>query len=253
MKVPNKILVPHIQPGQTFKVIGLGGVGGIVARYLSVFLRDYPCRLVMIDGDEFEPGNASRMLFNGLGNKATVIANELMSNAGDSAGRNMSLLAINSYVNKNNIKQLIQTGDILIMAVDNHTTRKLVNDYCAKLKTIVLISGGNDGMEEADGKVHRGTYGNVQIYIREKGKDRSPSLVKYHPEIGDPKDKHPDDKSCGDLMVSVPQILFTNMQVATSILNTVLLYTSGELHYSEVAFDVADALMQPVPIPAPKL
>jgi len=253
MKVPNKILVLKIQPGQTFKVIGLGGVGGIVARYLSVFLRDYPCRLVMIDGDDFEPKNASRMLFNGLGNKAAVIAHDITTNGGDSAGRNMSLLAINSYINKKNIKKLIQNGDILIMAVDNHTTRKLVNDYCAKLKNVVLISGGNDGMEEADGNVHRGTYGNVQVFIREKGKDRSPSLVKYHPEIADPKDKHPDEKSCGDLVVSVPQILFTNMQVAVSILNTVLLYLSGELHYSEVAFDVADAVMQPVPIPAPKL
>jgi predicted ThiF/HesA family dinucleotide-utilizing enzyme len=250
-KVPNKILVPAIKPGQTFKVIGLGGVGGIVARYLSVFLRDYPCRLVMIDGDDFEPNNARRMLFNNIGNKAHVIANDLIANAGDSS---VSLLAIPEYVSKKNIKKLIQTGDIVIMAVDNHTTRKLVNDYCAKLKNMVLISGGNDGMEEdRNGKVHRGTYGNVQVYIRVNGHDRSPSLVKFHPEIADPKDKHPGDLSCGELVVGTPQILFTNMQVACSMLHTVLLYTSDELHYSEVAFDVADAVMQPIPIPAPRL
>ena len=56
-----------------------------MARYLSVFLRDYPCRLVMIDGDDFEPNNARRMLFNNIGNKAHVIANDLIANAGDSS------------------------------------------------------------------------------------------------------------------------------------------------------------------------
>ena len=41
----------------TIKIVGLGGVGSIVARYLAVFLAslEQPLRLVLIDGDTFEP------------------------------------------------------------------------------------------------------------------------------------------------------------------------------------------------------
>ena len=55
-------LRPRVEHGATFKIIGLGGVGGIVARYLTTFLAslDAACRLVLIDGDEFEEKNATR-------------------------------------------------------------------------------------------------------------------------------------------------------------------------------------------------
>ena len=54
--------------GLTVRLIGLGGIGGIVARYTSIFLASLRCEsnLLLIDGDEFEPKNASRMLFQQL-------------------------------------------------------------------------------------------------------------------------------------------------------------------------------------------
>jgi hypothetical protein len=141
----------------------------------------------------------------------------------------------------------------VILAVDNHATRKLVNDYCsAQLKDVCLISGGNSGVvSEPGGRVQRGTYGNVQIYLRRDGTDASPSLSRFHPEIANPADRHPLEKNCTELVMTVPQILFTNMQVATSMLASLWLHLCGALHYSEVAFDLADALMRPVPLPAP--
>jgi hypothetical protein len=235
---------------ETVKLIGLGGVGGIVARYLSVFLAAQPLgtRLVLIDGDAFEPSNASRMLFGECGNKAAVLREELLPRIADSP---LTLLAIEEFVTPANIEQLLQDGDVVIMAVDNHATRKLVNDYCARqLRNVCLISGGNDGVsQEPDGRNHRGTYGNVQVYWRRDGADMSPSLSRYHPEIAEPSDKHPLEKDCSELVTTVPQILFTNMLVATSILGTFWLHFCDALHYSEVAFDLADALMRPVPIP----
>ena len=167
----------------------------------------------------------------------------------------LTLLAIEEYVTAENISRLIHEGDLVILAVDNHATRKMVNDYCAtQLRNVCLISGGNDGVSASpSGRVHRGTYGNVQIYLRRDGQDASPSLARYHPEIAQPSDKHPLDKSCTELVASVPQILFTNLLVATSILGSFWLYLCGELHYSEAAFDLADAVMRPVPLPAPRL
>ena len=253
MKPPAQLLHPDLPDGSTVKIIGLGGVGSIVARYLAIFLASLQrdVRLVFIDGDEFEQGNSTRMIFGSFGNKAVVVQEELGPRFTDSS---LSILAIEEFITPDNIARLIQSGDILILCVDNHATRKLVNDHCAQLADITLLSGGNDGVEQtASGKLRRGTFGNVQIYLRRNGVDASPSLTRYHPEIAEPADKLPTDKSCTDLIASVPQILFANMTVATCLLNTLLLQLSGALHYSELAFDIADGLMRPTPIPAPKL
>ena len=243
---------PSVAPGLSVKLIGLGGVGGIVARYMAIFLAAQPVatRLVLIDGDTFDPSNACRMLFGQCGNKAAVLRADLLPHIENSA---LTLLAIEEFVTSQNLERLLGEGDIVILAVDNHATRKLVNDHCAvRLANVCLISGGNDGVLAQPGeKVHRGTYGNVQVYLRRAGADASPSLSRFHPEIAHPTDQHPLEKNCTDLISSVPQVLFTNLLVATSLLGTFWLHLCDELHYSEVAFDLADALMRPVPLPAP--
>jgi molybdopterin/thiamine biosynthesis adenylyltransferase len=238
-------LRPDLPDDATVKVIGLGGVGSIVARYVSVFLGslDRNVRLVLIDGDEFEPANASRMLFSDYGNKADVVRAELRDRLADSS---VSLMAIPEYVTSSNIDRLVRDGDIVLLTVDNHATRKLVSDHAATLENLWLISGGNDGAgKDSSGQRQRGTYGNCQIYIRRGGEDVSPSLSRFHPEIREPADHAPDEESCTELIKSVPQILFTNLAVASSILNAFWLYGCGALHYSELSFDIADGLMRP--------
>ena len=251
---PNQLLEPRIPPYLSVKVIGLGGVGGPVARYLAVFLaaQQVASRLVLIDGDSFEPSNASRMIFGDCGNKAAVLHAELLPRVAESP---LTMLAVEEYVSAENISRLVREEDVVILAVDNHATRKLVNDYCAaQLRNVCLISGGNDGVSALPGaRVHRGTYGNVQVYLRRGGRDASPSLSRFHPEIAQPADHHPSEKSCTEIVASVPQILFTNLLVATSILGSFWLHLCDELHYSEVAFDLADAVMQPVPLPPTNL
>lgn len=241
-KLPKK-LTPQIREGQAFKLIGLGGVGGIVARYGSIFLAALktPCRMVLIDGDSFEPKNASRMFFGDCGNKAEVVRNELLPRFTESQ---LELTAIPEYVTPENIGRLIRSGDIVICCVDNHSTRNLINNHCSlpdgcatSLDNCVVISGGNDGITESE----RGTFGNVQIYIRKDGKDVSHDLAHFHPEIANPKDKLPTDLSCTEALESTPQLMMANMFVASHILNALYLYLSGHLHYEEIAFDVAEA------------
>lgn len=244
-------LRPCVEHGATFKIIGLGGVGGIVARYLTTFLAslDAACRLVLIDGDEFEEKNATRMLFSRCGNKAAVVLEELLPFV-ESA--DLDLDAVEEYVTEENLPRLIREGDVVILAVDNHATRKLVNDYCAsRLEEVCLISGGNDGVgPDGSGRDLRGTYGNVQVYLRAGGEDRSPSLVRFHPEIAEPADQLPTEESCTDLVLSVPQILFTNLATASALCNAVWLHLCGELHYGELCFDIRDGLMRPLDLPA---
>ena len=127
-------------------MIGLGGVGGIVARYLSLFLTclQVPLRLVLIDGDEFEPENAARMAFSRFGSKAEVMCEDLRPFVD---GSMLVLDSVAEYVKPENLPRLIHEQDIVILAVDNHATRKAVGEFCAtKLRNVCLISGGNDGV-----------------------------------------------------------------------------------------------------------
>jgi molybdopterin/thiamine biosynthesis adenylyltransferase len=201
--------------------------------------------MVFIDGDNYEPLNRSRMLYTTPGNKAAVICAELLTHFADSL---LAMAAIQEFVSRTNIERLIHNRDIVILAVDNHATRKLVSDFCSlRLDHVCLISGGNDGIAlDSSHQATRGTYGNCQIYIRSDGRNLSQEITKYHPEIRNPVDQNPSEASCTEMLQSVPQILFTNLAAASAILNAFWLYCCKALHYSELAFDIADGLMRPV-------
>jgi molybdopterin/thiamine biosynthesis adenylyltransferase len=234
-----------------FKVIGLGGVGGIVARYGALYLSalDCPTRMVLIDGDDFEPKNASRMLFATHGNKASVVCEDLCTAVDDSY---LSMVAVEEYITSKNLPRLIREGDTVLLAVDNHATRKLVSDYARdQVSNICLISGGNEGAgKDSTGVVQRGTYGNVQIYLSQDGIDITPSLTQFHPEIENPADQLPNEVSCTEALISTPQILFANLAVASSMLNALWLHLCGALHYPELCFDIHDGRMQTMPLPS---
>jgi hypothetical protein len=249
MRSKKKILKPCLPNPASIKLIGLGGAGGIVARFGALFLASLggETRMVLIDGDAFEPSNASRMIFGAYGNKAAVMRDELRPRFADTA---LSLIAIEEFVTRENIGRLIHDGDVVLLTVDNHATRNLVNAHCAQLTDICLISGGNDGVgKDGSGAVRRGTYGNVQAYVRHFGRDITPALTHHHPEIAHPADRLPTERNCTELLTAIPQILFANLAVASVMLNTLWLYLCGALHYGEAAFDIAEALMRPLPLP----
>lgn len=246
-------LVAHPEDVSSVKIVGLGGTGGIVARYGVAYLAaaGHPARVVLIDGDEFEVRNAERMLFSSCGNKAAVVRHDLLDFVEDT---HVTLSAVEEYVTPENLDRLIREGDVVLLAVDNHATRKLVADHCReRLADVCLISGGNDGVgDDNSGRAQRGTYGNVQIHRRRDGCDVSPPLSAYHPEIETPQDVLPDDVSCSEALISVPQILFTNLAAASAMLNAFFLVACRALDYPEVCFDIAEGRMRPLPLPWPR-
>jgi adenylyltransferase/sulfurtransferase len=245
--------VAHLEDVSSVKIVGLGGTGGIVARYGVAYLAAaaHPARVVLIDGDEFEARNAERMLFSRCGNKAAVVRHDLLDFVEDSY---VTLTAVEEYVTPENLDRLIRDGDVVLLAVDNHATRKLVGDHCReRLNDVCLISGGNDGVgEDTSGRRQRGSYGNVQIHQRCGGRDLSPPLSAYHPEIASPRDALPSDVSCTEALTSVPQILFTNLAAASAMLNSFYLLACRALDYPELCFDVAEGRMRPLPLPWPR-
>lgn len=245
-------LVPRLDELPDVKLIGVGGVGCSLARHGALYLAslDADTRLVLVDGDTFEASNSTRMFFGGDGNKAEVVKQDLVPHL---SNRRLTIEAIGEYVSPGNIDELIREGDAVLLAVDNHATRKLVSDFCAdRRRDVCLISGGNDGVgKDSSGRERRGTAGNCQIYIRRDGADVTPSLAEFHREIANPADRRPDELDCINMLETTPQIAFTNLTVAVSMLNTLWLYLCGVLHYPEITFDIAEGLMRPIRLPLP--
>lgn len=245
--------------GLSVRLVGLGGIGGIVARYLCVYLASlhWPARVVFIDGDTFEFGNAARALFSCFGNKAEVARADLLEHFADSP---LTLVAVDQYLSSENIGHLLPAGghEFVILCVDNHGTRKLVSDYVAGRKgwpgvdDICVISAGNDPVaRDARGRMLQGTYGNCQVFLRRRGRSVTPSLTDLHAEIEAADDRLPGDAGCAEMLDSAPQLLFANLMSASAICNTFWLCLCQRLHYSELIFDVALGRMEPTSVPGP--
>lgn len=207
-------------------IIGLGGVGSILAERMCRFLnyaKDLTADILLVDGDKYEHKNYERQEFTRMGNKADIKSTELQMKFSE-----LRFDICDSFVNEKNIADIIDEGDIVFLCVDNHKTRMIVSNYCKELQDVILISGGNEF-----------TDGNVQIYVRKGRKDLTPDLCAYHPEIANPDDKLPEEMSCEELSKSDPQLYFTNLGVATlmcwSFYNVVI---KEQYERSEVYFDM---------------
>lgn len=226
-----------------YVVIGLGGVGGLVLRLLVPFLHGHhgptdPATVLCVDGDAFEERNRARMWFDDLGPKASVLARELSVPYGD----RVTLLPVPEYVTPQRARHLIQDGDVVLCAPDNHATRRVVERRVARLRNAALFSGGNDGVENG----RTGTFGNVQVYLRAKGRDLTNPLSAFHPEIGRPADRLPTTRGCAAALASAPQLLFTNAAVAAAMLGALYAWREGELDYEEAYLDVLSGRHVPV-------
>ncbi len=223
-----------------YVVIGLGGIGGLLLRLLVPFLHSLgkPSTVLAVDGDQFEPRNRDRMHFAQLGPKALVMAREISQSYADL----VTIVPITRYVTSGNIGRLILDADVVFCQPDNHATRRVVERRCSRLGKVALFSGGNDGVE--DGK--SGTYGNVQIYLRDRGKDITNRLSRFHPEIAHPEDQVPTAQGCGVAFASAPQLLFTNAAVASAMLGAFYAWRCGLLSYEEAYLDITRGSAVPV-------
>ena len=210
----------------SIKIIGLGGVGSVLCEKISRFLNyatNIQASLLLVDGDTYETKNYQRQEFTQMGNKSEIKGGDL-----EDKFPNINLNYYPAYINETNINEVIKTGDIIFLCVDNHKTRMITSKYCNNLNDVTLISGGNEF-----------TDGNVQIYVRKGGKDLTPDLCAYHPEIANPDDKLPEEMSCEELANSEPQLYFTNVWVATlmcgAFYNVVIKNSIGA---SEIYFDM---------------
>jgi molybdopterin/thiamine biosynthesis adenylyltransferase len=230
-------------------IIGLGGIGLFLARALAAFLaglRDAlapedDVNLLLVDGKVYSERHLYRMAVPDFVNKAVAVAEEILRQH-ENPGFNIRYVP--EFVTEKNVGEVIQDGDCVLMCVDNHATRNLVSRHCAEgnLNNVVLISGGNDGVENG----LSGSYGNVQLYIREGGADHTAPLHHFHPEIADPTDRSPAEQGCDES--GVAQLTITNQFAAAVMCATLLrLLARNDARppYDEVAFDILEGIAQP--------
>lgn len=217
-------------------IIGLGGIGEKVVRYLSMFLNFLPgdgTRLLLVDGDSFQERDRNRQWFRQLGNKADAMVSELAPVHG-----RLSYRTVTSFVDENNVSSIIEEQDTVFLCVDNHATRRIVAQHCESLQNVVLISGGNEL-----------TDGNVQIHIRRDGKDITHPITKHHPEIARARKGAPSNtaEGCERMVTSEAQLVFTNLTAASAMLNAFYsIISAGYPPFDELYFDVIEVSMAPV-------
>ncbi len=215
-------------------LIGCGGIGsqlaGPLTRYLASRQPPHPL-LVLVDGDAFEAGNLSRQAcaVGDMGvNKAEALAR---------VARSVGLAAqvVPEFVTCANVGHVVREGDVVLLAVDNHPARALVDRRVAALSDATLISGGNDE-----------TDGNVQLVRRRDGYSVDGHLVEIHPEIGEADgDPGPGADGCLARLDGRPQLLATNLMVASAMLSCLWqLLETGSVPYSEVFLDTARCAMR---------
>jgi molybdopterin/thiamine biosynthesis adenylyltransferase len=239
--------------------IGLGGIGLYLSHAVVTFLAglkralgpEEPINVLLVDGDDFSLSNTYRMEVPEFGNKAAVIGQAMLEKF-DTPG--LAIRWRKEFATPENIGELVGEGDLVLLACDNHATRRLVGRHCAsgQFANIALISGGNDGVEDG----LRGTFGNIQVYLRENGQGLTAPLDRFHPEIANPADQSPHEMSCLEMEATgVPQLSFVNMAVASAMCNALLrllMPVPGERMYDEVALDILDAVSLPHWISGPQ-
>jgi ThiF family len=254
-------LQPEIVTRGRVVVIGLGGIGLYLVRGVITFLTGLlqslgpqaNIEVLLCDGDDFQVENTYRMDVPEFGNKATVLMHDVLERC-EVPG--LIVRCYPQFVTADNVADLIHDGDCVLLACDNHKTRNIVGRSCAAgvsragtearaLQNVVLISGGNDGIENGN----RGTYGNVQVHMRRNGTDVTAPLTAFHPEIAEPADKSPGDKDCLEAAATgAAQISIVNMAVASAMCNALLrLLMSGEDEpiYDELCLDAFDGAAAP--------
>ena len=220
------------------KVIGVGGIGSYLIEPLARYLNhsDDNCEITLIDGDSYEERNRERQRFSVLANKAKQTVTQYKNDF-----PKIHFRFKEEYVTDENVVTTVREGDTVFLCVDNHATRKLVSDRCGELDNVTLISGGNDL-----------TDGNVVCYLRKDGKDATRSLTDLHPRIADPQDTNPGEairsrSGCQQQTADSPQLLFTNLAIASMMLNCYRKCEQEKVNFHQVYVDIETLKSRPSP------
>lgn len=166
-------------------IVGLGGdivLRDITGFYIERVDPNYFLRLA--DGGHYAMRHWSHEKFSRLAEKTEVSKELLLRDY-----KNLKIRTYPFFIGRERTKLSILAKDVIpdhsfvFDATDNAASKKLIMEYCEKLKQVVLISGGID---------KENVY--VQTFVRIDGKNVTPPFYDYNPHIKNPKDELPSER-----------------------------------------------------------
>lgn len=225
-------------------IVGNGGVGSNLSLPLLKLIKYQKdigkygknVRIKIIDGDTVESKNVIRQQFllRDEGEfKSDITANYLNQMCGELREKDIAVESYPFYLKDNNAS-IIEEDDTVFVGVDNKVSKMVVENRALQLKNCIVIFGANEYDD-----------GDVNVFIREKGKNLTPLYSKKHPEIKE-KDKFPDELSCEEASKSSPQLVLVNMMVAQYMLEAFYSCLGHSLKWHEKFFDIRTGAMRAI-------
>lgn len=209
-----------------FIIVGVGGIGGSVARDLPKLLIGSDHKMLLVDGDTVEDKNCKRQPYQSQdvkSKKARVLARKINS------FYEIECEFYSKYITQDELSMLVdkKAGYIpfLIGCVDNDATRKLIESTYLSYENAVYIDGANSEFEAnvyVSYKKDNIKYGPIRSEVYTLSKDRNPGLA-----------------SCEDKIAKGQvQYLITNNKVASSILEHIFPFLTQEENKYEGVTDI---------------
>lgn len=219
---------------KSYMMIGAGGTGthfiGPVLAYLETYHRNRgeEWQFAIIDGDNFDSGNLERQLFDPgfvAQNKAEAMAQ--MYNR-------YPVVAVPNFIGKAELEAIFDEGDTVFICADNHSIRALVQERALQLADSVVINAGNEMHD-----------GNVQLWVREGGENKTPKLTYMHPEITYVGADDRSGMTCAQA-AQLPgggQLILANQQAAAWMMAALWRFHEGEWKtgWTELQYDLKAA------------
>ena len=205
-------------------LIGAGGTGGYALSYLVRLLSDGEHVIHVYDGDRVEPKNLKRQNFDVADldeNKAAALCRRLKESVG---APGVELIPHEDYLGSGEdlMMEILTSLEedqslVILLAVDNVATRKLVNEVILKdlvtagILTVAIDSGNdNQGGQVAlyanARAVWKGPFGEIK-------KGMLPSMLQIFPELGKIEDVNPaEHMDCAENAQAEPQAMMANVR-----------------------------------------
>ena len=209
-------------------LIGTGGTGGFAFTNLTRLLAGANVPISIFDGDIVEPKNLKRQQF-GKADIDSPKAQALADWASYTILDCPPIGVINDYVTDSDellAGICLSTPDdavpLIISAVDNVATRKLINQALEDLPEYIAIDSGN---HDQGGQVVLTT--NLEV-VESQGFEtpkqvKLANMLQVYPEIANIDDKNPGlEQSCDDVVESEPQAMMANSRNGDIIANLVM-------------------------------
>lgn len=216
---------------QTYLMVGAGGTGSHLLPAMLPYLRSYhgnrgeEYQVVIADGDIFESKNLTRQIF--PDNLVTVNKAEAMLRMYNGH----PIIAVSRYLGAGDVRDMIQDGDIVLICADNFSVRSLIIDHVQTLDNAVVINAGNEYHD-----------GNVQLWVRQDGENKTPNLRYGHPEIAFVAEDDRAAMTCHQIaeLPGGEQLILANQAAAHGMLTALWRYHQGnwQTGWTEMVFDL---------------